>query len=333
MVVMEYIEKATSTNGDTGKGNALKRLRNITCPYTGIRMISGSTMNRVMEKIDACGNLREKLNILSRYAGYMQPVEHRIYDHLVFFIDSNPGMGIADMLASRLSEHLAKLRLEEFKVMDRVDTESVILSPQTQMELRKVTTESRRRILNNNVGEPFFKRKGFLSALGEIKPSNPYEDRVLGGIMNLALFLPTSASSENAFVVKYSRREEEDILRRFLIGSVATIEHVKPHSTGGKDVISNFLLVSNNGNKYRENLPLSAYIDRNPGIPEYCQFHIEEVITAIHNGAMKGNESYPYKIKKTLFEESEGRILLDISSYGISEEKAAELEKQKKHHR
>ncbi len=330
---MEYVEKATSTNGDTGRGNALKRLRNITCPYTGIRMISGSAMNRIVEKLNTCRNLREKLNILSRYAGYMQPVEHRIYDHIVFFTDSNPNTGIADMLASRFSEHLAKLRLEEFKVMDRVDTESALLSPLTQMELRRVTTESRRRILNNSDGDLFFKRKGFLSALEEIKPSNPYEERVLGGIRNLALFLPTSGSSENAFIVKYSRRDEEDVLKRLLIGSVATIEHVKPHSIGGKDVISNFLLVSNNGNKYRENLPLSAYIDRHPGIPEFCQFHIEEIITAIHNGALKGNESYPYKIRKTLFDESEGRILLDISSYRISEEKAAELENQRKHYR
>lgn len=330
---MEYAETATSTNGDTGKGNALKRLRNITCPYTGIRMISGSTMNRIVEKLNACRNLREKLNILSRYAGYMQPVEHRIYDHIVYYTDSNPNTGIAEMLASRFSEHLAKLRLEEFKVMDRVDTESSLLSPHTQMELRKVTTESRRRILNNSEGDLFFKRKGFLSALGEIRPSNPYEERVLSGIRNLALFLPTSGSSENAFIVKYSRREEEDVLKRLLIGSVATIEHVKPHSMGGKDLISNFLLVSNNGNKYRENLPLSAYIDRHPGIPEYCQFHIEEIITAIHNGAMKGNETYPYKIKKTLFDESEGRILLNISSYRISEEEAAELENQRKHYR
>ncbi len=330
---MEYAETATSTNGDTGKGNALKRLRNITCPYTGIRMISGSAMNRIVEKLNACRNLREKLNILSRYAGYMQPVEHRIYDHIVYYTDSNPNTGIAEMLASRFSEHLAKLRLEEFKVMDRVDTESALLSPLTQMELRKVTTESRRRILNNSEGDLFFKRKGFLTALGEIRPSNPYEERVLSGIRNLALFLPTSGSSENAFIVKYSRREEEDVLKRLLIGSVATIEHVKPHSMGGKDLISNFLLVSNNGNKYRENLPLSAYIDRHPGIPEYCQFHIEEIITAIHNGAMKGNETYPYKIKKTLFDESEGRILLDISSYRISEEEAAELENQRKHYR
>ncbi|MBP5756061.1 MAG: hypothetical protein J6W39_00595, partial [Spirochaetales bacterium] len=67
-------------------------------------------------------------------------------------------------------------------------------------------------------------------------------------------------------------------------------------------------------------------------IPEYCQTQIEEIISSIHRGAMKGNESYPYQIKNTLFEESEGRILLDLSSYRYSEKKAQELERQKKQH-
>lgn len=323
---MDFKEKNPGSNGDTSRGNVLKRLRNITCPYTGIRMINGSMMNRIIEKLNACGNLKEKLYLIQRYAACLQPVEHRIFDHFMYFVDSNPEAGLTECLSRRYPEHLTKLRLEEFKVIDSVDTKSSFLSSDTQLALRRVTAESRLRILENGNGGPFFKRKAFLSALESIQPKNPYEQRILSEIMNLALFLPTSGSSENAFVVKYSRRDEGDILRRLLIGSVATIEHVKPHSTGGKDSIGNFLLVSNNGNKYRENIPLSVYIDRNPGIPEYCQFHIEEIISAIHNGALKGNEGYPYKIKKTLFEESEGRILLDISSYCISEERAMQLE-------
>ena len=164
-------------------------------------------------------------------------------------------------------------------------------------------------------------------SLKSIRARNPYEERVLSEIMDLALFLPTSGSSESAFIIKYSERDEDEVLRRLMIGSVATIEHVRPHSLGGVNQISNFLLVSNNGNKYRENIPLSVYIDRNPGIPEYCQTYIDEIIGSIHGGGLKGNEGYPYKIKKTLFEESEGRILLDLSGYRISEAEAEALEK------
>ena len=315
---MEYEQKATSTNGDTGKGSFLKRLRNITCPYTGIRMIPSQTMSRIESKLAGMKNIREKINYLSRYAPNMLPVEHRIFDHITYYLDSNPDKGLTDFFAEGRDEHLAKLTLEEFKVIDRVDTKSALLSVRTQLQLRKETTDCRIRILDND-GNLFFKRKDFLEALMSIKAKNPYEERVLSEIMNLAVFLPTSASSESAFMVKYSRRNEEEILRRLLVGSVATIEHVKPHSLGGKDLASNFLLVSNNGNKYRENIPLSVYIDRNPNIPDYCQTYINEIIACIRKGELRGHEDYPCMIRKTLFEESEGRILLDLSHYHYSE--------------
>ena len=328
---MEQYAKNATSNGDTGKGTVLKRLSNITCPYTGIRMISGGAMIRLESKIDECTNLRDKIYLLSRYARNMQPVEHRIFDHITYFLDSYPDRGLSDFFASNYEDCLSKLKLEEFRVIDNVDRKSTLLSSQTQLALRSETINCRSLILDSSE-KVFFKRKSFLYALENIKAKNPYEERVLSEIRDLALFLPTSGSSENAFIVKYSRRQERDVLIRLLIGSVATIEHVRPHSMGGKDTISNFLLVSNNGNKYRENIPLSVYIDRNPSIPEYCQTQIEEIISSIHRGAMKGNETYPYQIKKTLFEESEGRILLDLSSYRYSEKKAQELERQKKPH-
>ncbi len=324
---MGFEERATSTNGDTGKGNALKRLKNITCPYTGIRMISGSEMNRIEQKLSQLPNVKDKIYFLSRYAKNMQSVEHRIFDHISYYLDSNPNKGILDYFYSIRNECLTKLKLEEFNVIDQVDMKSALLSADTQLSLRKETTKCRAQILDNS-SDIFFKRKSFLVALEGIEVKNPYEERVMNEIRNLALYLPTSGSSENAFVVKYVRRGEAEILRRLIIASVATIEHVRPHSTGGKDVISNFLMVSNNGNKYRENIPLTVYIDRNPDIPEYCQTHINEIINAIYKGNLRGNEGYPYKIKKTLFEESEGRILLDISSYRISMETAEQMEEE-----
>lgn len=294
-------------------------------------MIAGGAMIRLEAKIDECSNLRDKIYLLSRYARNMQPVEHRIFDHITYYLDSYPDRGLAEFFSSNYEDSLSKLKLEEFRVIDSVDRKSTLLSTQTQLALRAETNNCRSLILDNSE-KLFFKRKSFLFALENIKAKNPYEERVLSEIRNLALFLPTSASSENAFIVKYSRRDERDVLTRLIIGSVATIEHVRPHSMGGKDTISNFLLVSNNGNKYRENIPLSVYIDRNPSIPEYCQTQIEEIISSIHRGAMKGNESYPYQIRKTLFEESEGRILLDLSDYRYSEKKAEELERQKSQH-
>lgn len=324
---MEDKDMPKAKKEDTGKGVVLKKLRNITCPYTGVRMISGSEMSRIEEKLKEDKSIREKLFLLSKYARVMQPVEHYVYDRIINFLDSNPDKGLMDFFSGNYEYHLIKLKLEELKVIDSVDTKSTLLSAQTQMELRKETANCRNQILSSGP-DVFFKRKSFLTSLGSIKARNPYEARVLSDLMNLALFLPTSGSSKNAFMVKYSRREENEILRRLILGSVATIEHVKPHSLGGVNELSNFMLTSNNGNKYRENLPLSVYLDRNPGIPEYCQIYINEIIDNINKGKLKGNECYPYTISRTLFDESEGRILLDLSGYRLSEFEATEMEKR-----
>ena len=105
--------------------------------------------------------------------------------------------------------------------------------------------------------------------------------------------------------------------------STGSIEHVTPASNGGLNTIGNFLLTSASGNRYRENMPLCEYIKRHPKIPKYMQIYIDDIIREIHNGNMPGNETYPYKIKKKLLEESHGRIMISLSGYEYSEEEAA----------
>ena len=160
------------------------------------------------------------------------------------------------------------------------------------------------------------------NSLEEIIPKEN-EREIFNNIKNKALFLPTSESSRNAFVVKYSKRKQQEIARRLFISSTGSIEHVTPASFGGLNTIGNFLLTSASGNRYRENMPLPEYIKRHPKIPKYMQMYINDIIREIHAGNMQGNETYPYKIKKKLMEESEGRIMISLSGYKYSEEEAA----------
>ena len=71
-------------------------------------------------------------------------------------------------------------------------------------------------------------------------------------------------------------------------------------------------------------MPLCEYIKRHPEIPKYMQLYIDDIIREIDNGNLQGNETYPYKIKKKLFEESHGRIMISLSNYKFSEEEAAQ---------
>ncbi len=309
---------------NTSAGNILKKLRDITCPYCGVKMISGTVLSGIEKKLDKSKNIESGIKILASYTDYMQSTEKAMFDVFENYSKTNPKATFQSYLQKNYDEALTKLKIEEFLVLDKVDTISLKLSPYTALGVRAKTTKCREIILANRK-EDTFKRKTFLSSLDEIKPANDDESEILKEMKFQALYLPTSGSSLNAFVVKYANRSEQEIAKRLLRPSVASVEHVKPDSLGGKNSISNFILASAQANTLRANMPLPLYIKRFPNIPLFCQKYIEQIINSINIGKLKGCETYPYKIKRTLEKESEGLISLDLSTYKYSENEANNL--------
>ena len=138
-------------------------------------------------------------------------------------------------------------------------------------------------------------------------------------IINIARKLPTSNTSANAFVIKYADRSNKEIAERLLNQSVATIEHIDADSLGGENSEGNFMLTTKARNEARGNLPIRAFIKMYPGIPKYSQKYMNDIISNIHKGKLKGYEWYPYLLKDKL---AENGINVDISRYKVSPEKA-----------
>ena len=307
--------------GKTSAGKPLRKLKNITCPYRGVKIIPSETIKSFEKRLAKCKTAEAAIELLSTYQDYMLPVEKSIYAIFKDFILLNPEDDLQNCLQMIKTNCLTRLKLEEMDVLDDVDYLTRKLSPQTALKIRSKTTKCRQIILANSKHDTF-KRKTFLSSLEEIIPKEN-EREIFNDIKNKALFLPTSESSTNAFVVKYSKRQQVEIVRRLFIASTGSIEHVTPASAGGLNTIGNFLLTTASGNRYRENMPLSEYIKRYPKIPQYMQMYIDDIIREIHKGNLEGNETYPYKIKKKLFEESQGRIVISLSAYKYTEKEAA----------
>ncbi len=300
--------------GSTSAGKPLRRLKDITCPYRGIKIIPGTALRGFEKNLAKCKSSEEIVALLGQYYDNLLSTEKSMYAIFKDFSMLNPKDNIQNCLQMLYTNCLTKLKLEEFNVLDDVDIMSRKLSPSTALKLRHKTTRCRQLI-------------SFLFFLEEIIP-NENEREIFNDIKNKALFLPTSGSSKNAFVVKYSRRGQEEAARRLFIGSTGSIEHVTPDSLGGLNTIGNFLLTSADGNRYRENMPLPEYIKRHPNIPLYTQKYIDDVIRNIHEGELQGNETYPYKIKKKLMDESNGRIMISLGKYKYTEEEAAEAVKE-----
>lgn len=306
--------------GSTSAGKPLRKLKNIICPYRGIKIIPSSAIKDFEKKLERCETAKDSVELLSKYCDNFLPTEKAIYAIFKDFAQINPNDNLQNCLQMIRTNSLTKLKLEELEVLDDVDILTHKLCAKTALEIREKTTKCRQLIISDN-DMGLFKRKTFLKSLEGISPKEN-EKEIIADIKNKALFLPTSESSKNAFIVKYSKRTQTEITRRLFIASTGTIEHIIPSSLGGANSIGNFLLTSASGNRYRENMPLVEYIKRHEKIPKYCQDYIDCIIEEIHNGNLEGYETYPYKIKKKLFEESKGRILVSLANYKYSQDDA-----------
>ena len=315
--------------GTTSQGKPLRKLKNITCPYRGIKIIPAEAMRGFEKGLLKCKTAEDAVRLLSYYSNNFLKTEKSLYVIFKDFSNLNPDDNLQNCLQMMKESALTRLKLEEFEVLDDVDYLSRKLSSQTALKLRAKTTKCRQIIISDSKRDTF-KRKTFLDSLEEIIP-NRNEKEIFSDIKNKALFLPTSESSLNAFIVKYSKRKQEEITRRLFIASTGSIEHITPASLGGLNTIGNFLLTSASGNRYRENMKLTEYIKRFPKIPTYMQMYTDDIINEIHNGGLKGNETYPYKIKEKLMKESEGRIMISLSNYKYTKEEAADAADEFEH--
>jgi len=315
--------------GTTSQGKPLKKLKDITCPYRGIKIIPQDSMRHFEKELKKVQTSSDAIRLLSIYKKHFLKTERELFSIFQNFSLLNPDDNLQNCLEMIKTNCLTKLKLEEFEVLDDVDILSRKLSSQTALKLRAKTTKCRQIILSDSSRDTF-KRKIFLNSLEEIIP-NDNEKEIFAEIKNKALFLPTSESSKNAFVVKYSKRKQIEITRRLFIASTGSIEHIIPYSEGGANNIGNFLLTCASGNRYRENMSLVNYIKRFSKIPQYCQKYIDDIIEVIHSGGLKGNETYPYKIKEKLAEVSQGRIMISLTKYKYSKDEAIQASFEYEH--
>lgn len=188
-------DTVTFEGNNTSAGNVLKKLRNVICPYTGVKMISGAEIKGIEKRIDKSTNIKTGIGILSGYTDYMQNVEKQMFDTFKKYSETNPDGKFQDCLKKMYDDALAKLKIEEFLVLDNVDKISLELSPKAALAVRSKTTRCRQVILANRA-EDTFKRKTFITSLDEITPSNPEEGKILKRMKDQALYLPTQEPAQ-----------------------------------------------------------------------------------------------------------------------------------------
>lgn len=303
----------------TSQSAPLKKLRNMIDPYSGITMLSSAELSMAEKALDKCHDAETSVKVLSRYTKNMLPVEKEMFEIFKKYSKQKPNGTFVDCLNNLRPDAHKKLMLEEFDILDKVDDMSRNASPDLALAVRHKTTKCRDVILTDNPMKPF-KRKTLITSLDEIIPRKN-EQELFDRLKEQVEYLPTSGTSKNAFIVKYTDtvkpRSHEEIAKRLLRPSVQTAEHIHPDSLGGANALGNFILTSAGRNSERGNMPLPKFIEKYPDIPKYMQTHVEQIIDNINGGKLQGYEDYPLKLQKTLYKESKGLIDLDLSKYDI----------------
>lgn len=309
-----------SNGSKTKAGDRLKELDNITCPYSGVKMISATKMSRVEHRLENYNTLSDGLDVLQPYKPCMQKLEKQVFGIFKDYANKHPNSSVNNCLAELKPECLAKLRIEEFKVLDNIDKLSNKMTPMKALEIRRITTNARRIILNDR-SDQIFKRKDLLLDLSEAT-KNCKDKELADEIWDTANKLPKSSTNLNAFVVKYADRSQQEVLSRLLRPSVASIEHITPKSINPDHTLANFMLASRDWNSDRGNIPLKEYIKKHPAIYRNTQRYTDDIIKSIHKGKLKDCDWYPYMLKEKLYNESEGYLKIHLNNYKISKEDA-----------
>ena len=323
-----FIKSGDIAFKSTSAGAPLRKLKNITDPYFGEIMLTVEEMPKIERELEKCTTVKKVVHYLKKYKENMLPTELKMFELFEAAAPVANRMKLPDLLQAWYKDSLIKLKLAEFSVIDEIDKMSQNLSLQTAFEVRKRTTDCRK-ILIDSYPESPFKRKDIIASLEEIIPKSG-EEELLNELKEYSNNLPTSGTNENAFIVKYANRSHEEIAKRLIRLSVGTVEHILPESLGGENDIKNFMLVSSAANSMRGNTPLPNFIKRFPQVLSNIQIYIKDIMKVIERGGLRGNQSYPYKLKSTLKRESKGLINLDISEFKYKKGEAVKLEKESK---
>ncbi len=108
-----------------------------------------------------------------------------------------------------------------------------------------------------------FSNKAFKYDLNEILEEMP-DKKLKEKIMLITSKLPTSKTSINAFITKHQLAASDVIGYNLLRPSIVTIEHMKPKSEGGANLISNYALACAEDNNTRASIAMSEFIQQFP---------------------------------------------------------------------
>lgn len=262
----------------------------------------------------------ESLPIFEPHLDKMQPINQIIYAKLTQLAPEHPDKSIQGLLQEMFPEAEKKLILVQRDILDELNFISRDLPEHKGDELREIIGDTFKVIFKRQTdSEKRFKRKRTIMKFNKFSKS--ISDRPEAKqITTIIQRLPTSSSSENAFIVKYAYRDPENIGMKLYPDDFGTLEHIIPESQGGKIVI----WACSADNSERGAISINSQHVLHPNMPENIQFQIDRLIDIHDNewqkftvpNAKSTLKEYILAVRNDYLIASKGKIRLNIEKLG-----------------
>lgn len=173
-----------------------------------------------------------------------------------------------------------------------------------------------------NISKGKIDRIQFTEKLVSLHRKGQIDEESFDKIINSAMQLPQTGNTAQKMFTKVQGRSGAGVFNTLLFESGQTIEHVHPHSRGGKNDTDNYLAECGECNHKRGNVSYMTWLKVHPEYPVNVQKHIEWFQQQTINGTIGSEyDDYGTKIKQTLSKESNGIMELKV----LDKEKIQEL--------
>lgn len=292
------------------------------------------------------------INLLEDYEDKMRPVEKQVFSKLKDLHKLNREKSLSDLIFLMRPEHLKKLEIVQFKILDDINILAKNLPLESRQKIKDFTKATRNIIIDEFDEDPF-KRRIFLKKINDLAATLPKSETITK-ILDKASTMPNSFDNESAFIVKYSgktlrnkikdgnkiyeRRSSKEIGKRLLSTAVVSIEHVFPTNPvkgrpKGSDDPKKLVLECAGCNNPRASIEGYKWAKMHPEIIKNSQKQIDIIIDHINNGRIKNYEWYPSEIGKTLETEftdiQTGEVLIKIDTSKLKKKSQVNLNKLK----
>lgn len=259
----------------------------------------------------------ETLKFFTPHFDEMTPMNKTIYKKMSELAPLHPDKNIQGLLEVMFPEAEKALILEQRDILDSLNFLSRELPDTKAEELRKLISSTFEDIFKREVDvDKRFKRKRTIAKFDKFA-QKVKDNKIAEKIIQTIRKLPTSETSENAYIVKYAARDPENIGMKMFADDFATLEHIIPESQGGSIVIWE----CSADNAARGAISINNQHALNPNMKEHYQKHINRLIE-IHDtqwqnfttpNAKSKLKEYIFALRNEVFIASNGKINLDIT--------------------